>query len=690
MEPTQTQSAVDENIAVAQNAATPVSTTDTAAEKRTQMWLGEVARTKAHRKELVPDWSISVDYRRGKPFSADSDNDRVQVPIDWAMTKAKQAQLFSAVPQLRLTHKSEAYKLSAPMFARKINDALGAARVGVAMDEVLPDCINAAGVGAVLVSYDVLTEPRDIPTVDQMTAAAYTQAGQEVPVKTVNVVLDSRMCVSRISPSDLLWDLSFTGSDFDDSAWLGYDGRKSWPDAMKSFKLDEAKKAEYITGDTRKANEQLSADPTQATARKDDQVEFQELYYKRYLYHDDETSYTALQRLVFIKGKLVIDEPWNGQKRIDRKLCGSRKFPIRVLTLTYLSDESIPPSDSAMGRPQVDEINEGRSQAILDRKRSTPLRWFDVNRVDPQIQTLLLRGTFQGIIPMNGDGNRAIGEVARAAYPQEDYAFANQAMTDIRQTWQVEDAVGAGPQIRSAEEARNRQSNFQTRIGYERARCAKFFVGIGEVVAGLLSLYGQFTPEELALLQKAGIVKEQLSDCYAFNVFVDSTLLLDAGQRIERLMSYLNMTVKSGFIDPTDVIIELTELHGIDPARVTKAPQPQGPEPMNVSLRLSGAADMNDVLVLAMLLQTGQGPKPESINAAKLLLANVPAQPTPAAPPEGQPPADGAPGAPPADAPPAAAPGAGPAVLPQHVAQTDAHPAWNTATRVEKRAEDGK
>lgn len=681
---------------------------------RIQMWRSNIARAKAFLKEVVPDWAINIDYRRGKPFDSDSDRDRIAVPLDWAATKAKQSQLFSQVPEVRLQARTPQFKAATPMFAKKVNEALTDARVGVAMDEELPDCINAAGVGAVLVAMDSLSEDRDVPTVDENTAAAMKAKGLTVPTQKMSVPTDTRFTVSRISPSDLLWEVSFTGSDFDDSPWIGNKGRTTWVGALGMFpKLTEDDKAKVCGADTRNSLDSLSAQSDDRRRQKpNDTVEYEQLFYKRYLFHPEETDFCALQRLVFLKGMNdpIVDESWSGQERdANRRIVGVRKFPIRVLTLTYVSDESIPPSDTAMGRPMVDELNRSRGQMIRNRESSTPLRWMNTNLIDPQVQVQMMRGTWQGTIPINGDGSRALGEVARANFPNEDFTFDNIAKADFRETWQVEDAIGVGPQIRSAAEANNRQQNYQTRIGYERARCAKHFVGIAEVMAGLVALRGQFTSEEMQVLGQ--LDPKQLSNCYAFNVRADSTLLLDSTQRIERLMTYLNMTAKSGVVDVVPVIAEITELNGLPPEVVHDMPE-KGPEPLATSMRLTGAADLHDVMVVGMLMKSGQLPNADIMNAAKIFLSNIEVQPTPTPP---QPPPDGAPAGPgapaggpspaggspaasqpssgqPTDAAPAPAAAQQPAAVQKGRPQApySAHPNWDTASRVEKRSDDGK
>ena len=639
---------------------------------QSKLWRARIGKTKTYRRTLISNWSENVDFRRGKPFEADSDQDRIQVTIDWSATKAKQAQLFSQMPEVRLLPKRKQYAPAVPTFARKLNEVIGDAGTGSAMDECLPDVINAAGIAGVLVSYEALTVDKEVPTVDAMMAQQLQAAGQKVPTQVVPQVVDYRFITERISPGDILWDTSFTHSDFDRSAWNGRSGRLHWAEAQRKFGLSEEDREKVVGGDTRQPTDKLVISQDIERKQDEDLVNFDEVFYWRHVYHPEETSYDAIQHMVFVEGKdePVINEPWKGQKRNSAgKVIGSCKLPVRILTLTYISDEAIPPSDSAMGRPQVNELIEGRSDMLKQRKNSLPIRGFDVNRIAPEVQTQLMRGTWQGMIPCNGDGSRAIWEVARAAYPREDFEFDRVAKGDLSETWQVSASQlggNSGPAIRSASEANIMQANFSTRVGYERARVVKFFVGIAEVLAGLLALYGEFDAEEQQALQAWN--REELSNYYIYNVRADSTVLLDANQRRSQLSEFLNLTGKSGFVNAQPVIEEMAALSGLDPAVVVAAPQPKAPEPLNISLRLTGAEDLSNPAIMALLMQSGQAPSPQEIEAAKQLIMAAAA---PVTPPQGQP------GAPPA----------GPQTPP---VPEDPNPDWNTMSRVEKRTQDGQ
>jgi hypothetical protein len=608
--------------------------------ERNKKFKQSIEATKQYRAKLITNWIASIDYRRGKPFNSQTDEDRVVVNLDWPLTKAKHAALFSQIPQVHVDHAPQT--LSMPWvfpFEQRLNDTLITAGIESAMDEVMPDVINAAGFGVVVVAHEAITEDREVPMQDlsmfptelqeQIKASKMLPDGTPLEMQTVPFVLDRRYTVVRISPSDFLWPLNFTGSDFDNAPWIGYSGGVSWPEAKRMFKLTDEQKAQVVGAEGKKTQDRLTQDVDKDKDTSEGEVRFDQIFYKEYCFDPTAKSYSTIHRLVFIDGldEPVIDEPWNGQQLDPQtnQVIGALKYPTRVLTLTYITDDAIPPSDSAIGRPQVNEIIKSRTQMILQRERSLPLRWFNVDRIDPTIQQSLMRGTWQGMIPVQGDGARVIGEVARASMPQEDFSFDNIAKQDLNESWQIgpnqQGNFGAGRQ--SASEANLVESNFQTRIGRERAKVGKFFVSIAEVLGGLMCLFEDpasfgegFTPE--------------ISKTLAYSILADSTVLVDSQQRLARLMKFIDMTAKSGWVDVGPVIKEIATLSGLDPNVVVRPPQPAPPETPNISLRLTGVEDLNNPLTLALLMQSGQAPSPDLIEQAKKLIqlsVTPPAQP---------------------------------------------------------------
>lgn len=657
-------------------------------------WKGRIERSKNRRKDLLRNWQMNVDYRRGKMFETESDYDRIAVAKDWSLTKSKQAQLFSQVPKVIPTARQKAYAPAAFIWGKRVNDRLEAAKVGVAMDEVLPDVINAAGIGAVIVSYESLQAPKEMPEQDPSALPpqmqlALAQGTYKIPMTTVNAVVDERFTVKRVSPADLLWPKEFMGSDFDDAPWIGRSGRTTWAEAKASYGLTDDQKS-AVVGDDRTDVDKLNY--THDREKEDsDVVSFDEIFYWRYRYLPNEKYYKAIQHLVFIKGidKPVIDEPWKGQ-RFDENLqgyLGSCKFPIRILTLTYISDECIPPSDSEMIRPQVDELIKSRGQIMKQRDHSIPVRWYDVNRIDATIQTQLMQGTYQGFIPTNGEGTRAIGEVARSSYPKENFAFDGVIQHDLEETTGIGPNQGGTPMAsgeHSATEAGITEQNFQTRIGYERGKCVVFFLGIADVMAGLIALYDDFEMPEMAEEDKQRLMlwdRTRINHAFAFSVRADSTVLLSSEQRIQRLMNVINNFGKSGAINPNPLIEEVLNLTGIDPATVMVQPKEKEPEQPSISFSFKGV-DLSNAMVLAILEKGGMAPSPDELKAAKKMLLDMhtppPAEPLPS--PPGMPGPGGPAGGP--GAPTGAAPPGNPADVMQ-----DHRPDWQMADRIDKRRE---
>ena len=644
-------------------------------------WKARIEKCKTKRRRLITDWTINIDYRRGKQFDADSDYDRIAVACDWSMTKSKQSQLFSQVPKIVSTAKQKAYAPAAPIFGKVVNDQLTAAGVGVAMDECLPDAINAAGIAAVIVAYESRQAPKEVPSLDPAKLPPELQSmlamgTYQIPMETIDAVIDERFTINRISPADLLWPIEFTGSDYDKAPWVGRSGRMTWSEAKAAFGLTDEQK-NLVVGDTRTDVDKLTPSMSDdASGQEDDEtVSFDEIFYWRYRFLADEKYYKAIQRVVFVKGidAPVVDEPWAGQ-RFDENLggyIGSCRFPIRVLTLTYISDECIPPSDSAMIRPQVDELIKSRGQIMKQRDHSIPVRWFDVNRIDATIQTQLMQGDYQGFIPTNGDGTRAIGEVARSSYPRENFQFDSVIKNDMNE------ALGMGPNQQgtpmasgehSATEAGITQENFQTRIGYERAKCVNFFIGIADVMAGLVVLYGDFEMPDISEEDQQKLMlwdRERINHAIAFTVRADSTVLLSAGQRTERLMNIINTFGKSGMINPQSLIDEVLSLADIDPATVMVEPKEPPKDQPKISYNFKGE-DLNNPMVVAVLVEGGMAPSIESLEAAKKMMMAV--QIPPAAPP---PDPNAAPPAP-----------AGPDTTMQ-----DARPDWQMVDRINQRRE---
>lgn len=585
-----------------------------------------IAVCKEYRRKLTQNWSLNIDYRRGKPFSSESDEDRVAVPVDWYKTKEKAALLFSQVPELRVSHPplttSEENLPWISKFEEKLNTNMLEAGAEAAMDEVLADLINAAGFGAVVVYREALVDYVDQPEVDfatyppelvaQIEATGLMPDGSEIPMTKVPRELDARYVIDHINPDDFLWPVDFVGSDFDKAPWLGRSGRLTWNEAKLRFNLREEDKQKYLS-ETKNPAERLTHD-TDRDRVQEEKVSFEEIVYKESCYNPQAEKFAALHHVIWLGGekKPVVDAPWQGQS-VDQEtgaIVGAQRNPFRVCTVTYISNESIPPSDSAIARPQVNELNKSRTQMMRQREHSLPLRWMDTSRIDPAIMHALMRGVWQHIIPTQGPGSNVIGEITRAHYAPENFTFDGIIKNDIEQLWNTGQGA-TGPDVETRAEVEAITGNMQTRIAQERAKVARFYCSIAEILGGLMCLYDdeQFGEGFNKLFSKG----------LRYSILPDSTVLLDSSQRLKRKLDFYNFAAKTGNVELIPLLREIAQLSGVDPSYI-KQPDPLPPTVPNISLRLTGTEDMMNPLMLALLIQTGQAPDIELIEKAKKLI----------------------------------------------------------------------
>jgi len=634
--------------------------------------LADRLKAEAEKSRVVRDkmadgeWTENVAYRKGKPFKEASSEHRVSVPVDWSFTKSKEAGLFSQVPQVILTPKHDKYKSAVPMFQRELNTVLiEDVKIDVTMEEALADVINAAGLAIVMCGYTATFEDTKVPSQDTstLTAEQVQMAIQQgaITMLPVKKRVDCQFFGNRLSPSQALWATNFKGSDFDDADWVGYDGSCTWASGLREFGVTPERPDGLKPDMKEKAcggaetPTTLSDNPEQSELADDSEMmSYTRIFYWAARQDPDEKYLKKIKTIVWVNGidKPVIHEDLPGQKwdAASKSFIGVTKYPLRFCTLTYISDTPVPPSDSEIGRPQVDEQNRSRQQIILQRDRSAPMRWGNINRIDPMIMASLMRGDdYQRIIPVNGDGNSAIGETARANYPAENWEFDRIFKQDQMDAWQVgPNQTGSfNTSGRTAAEANIVQSGFATRQAKERGKIAKFFCGIAEVVAGYMQVFHD-VEKETALLGPDGVQRLGAWDRntvagakFVFTIREDSTVKLDSSQRLQQIEKYLNLVGKSGFVNVQAVIEEYTSISGYDTAKFIVQPNPPKPEPPNISLRASGEDLQNPIVgpYLISLMQKGHPVTPEDVEAAKTLLiassSEVAPPPMPGAPPGG-------------------------------------------------------
>jgi hypothetical protein len=664
--------------------------------------LTRVAGSKTVIKDKIPQWQANVEQRMGivstasgAPGVETETTQQVELNPDWSLTKTKTANLYSQVPTVQGTHENVKYAPAIAPFMKSVNYEISEKRthMGVAMQECLADVVNASGFAGMMVGYAARFVNKEVPAIDLQLVSPedleMLKAANAIPMTMAPQLTDQRLFATRISPKDLLVPQEFVGSNFDDGAYIGYKGRKPWAEAKSEWKLKDEDKELFVSADQPNTTEQLTVqtDATHSTMMvPDDSVEFEELYYWRYRFDPEEPSFCAIWKLIHVNGQdePVVHEPWRGQRLVEDgsgRYVGNKKFPIRVLTLTYVSDNAIPPSDTEAGYPHVMDLRRSRAQMFANRKHSIPMRWYDVSRLDPLVAEQIKRGEWQGLIPVNGDGSRSLGELARASYPSEDLTFDRNTKSDLQEAWQLgpNQLGNVGNSGTTKGESSIVQQNFATRIGQERAQVAAFFLGAVEVLAGWMCLYSDFpilSDQERQTMEQAWDQRTILHDL-VLKIRPDSTIVLDVNQQLERIFKFINLTAKSGYVNVKPLIVQAAELSGVDPAEVVVDPQPKKPEDPNISYRFTGKDDMQNPMVLGILQKRGELPTIEELKAViaiqkqMLQLAQAPMPESNPADPAAMPPpmSAGQPGPP--------APGA-----------PDANPDWQLAPTIAKRQRD--
>jgi hypothetical protein len=584
------------------------------------------------RRDLIEDWTDNVEFHRGKPFQDDSDRDRIALNKDWPRVKARVAMLFGQMPEVRLKPKQEAFAAGMPVFAKELNDTLKRADADEAIFQALTDHTATSGIGVVLCTYQKRTDivqqeqPMDVSMLPPEIQMQLMATGQPPPMEAIDqeVTTDALFGVSRLSPSNLLWQTAFTGFNFDKSDLIGHTGEMNWAEAQNEFSLQDDVK-EKVLGQGKEVDQTLKQnDPDQPHEGRQEVVEYDEVFYWAYRFDPMEKYFKRIKRIVFVRGLTdpVVHEDWAGQ-RFDEQAgtyVGACRFPIRCLKTAYVSDDPIPPCESAIGRPQVLELMDFHDDQRDQRKRNKPIRGINTNKVDPDTITQIMRGDWQGFVPINGRVEDAIGEVGRANYPPENQMFertTNQHLDDVWQSGSNQAGNFASGE-RSASEARIVQANFDLRNGLDRGHVAKFIQGIAEVMAGFIALYGEFEGVSEEDMERLGSLPP-LAGEFLYEVIPDSMVRLDAHQQIQLIMDILNNVAKSGFINPSNMIGEVLNLAGFDPAKNMVQPNPPMPPPLNISIR--SAEDLHDPLMLALLASTNQLFTPQQLQAAKNIVA---------------------------------------------------------------------
>ncbi len=358
-----------------------------------------------------------------------------------------------------------------------------------------------------------------------------------------------------------------------------------------------------------------------------------EIWYRACYFDEKVTHKDHFRKLVYLHGmdKPVVHEDSPYQWYDGGQLRGVTRYPIRVLSLTYVPDRPLPPSDVTITRPQVAELEKSRTLMMLQRERSLPLRWFDLNQVPEEVESLLQDGVVGGWIPMNGPANNAIGEIARATYPRENFEFDRVINSEIGGAWALgPDQLGQdAPGESTAREVSERATATQTRLEYERSKVLRWFREGSEVVFGLLQRFAT-QPKYAELVGDDGATRlvqwnnQTLAGDFAFEARPDAALRLDAQADRQQALNLFSLLANDPFVDRRKLLTEVVRTHNLVPEQIlVQQPPEKEPERPNISFRFSGE-DLDPtrphaLMVYDLMAKSGIPLDPNVIAQARML-----------------------------------------------------------------------
>jgi hypothetical protein len=187
-------------------------------------WRGRITASRARRDQHIGDWQTNVRKRKGTSGNGTA-ADSTSVSRRTASRSIRTPHSLKPRSRSCIRRRRKSASRRAAISIRPPSRSLlsnsttpSPTNVGGTIEEILADVVNAAGIGAVVVSYTAKTEPKLIPAEDPMVAA---MSGRAPEMVTVDDVVDCQYLDRAHQPADLLIPSDFTGSDYDKARWLG-------------------------------------------------------------------------------------------------------------------------------------------------------------------------------------------------------------------------------------------------------------------------------------------------------------------------------------------------------------------------------------------------------------------------------------------------------------------------------------
>jgi len=586
------------------------------------------------------EWQAYVTAYMVRTLQARGPDHQITVPLEFAYTELKKAQLAFQVPEVNLKAKRPEFAAAVRAFEGALNFELAEAGADGLLDLVITDVL-VCGIAAAKVGYYADIRQRDVPVMgppppDPMTGepapdgqpVAQTDPLTGEPLMQPEPYL-AHECYygDQIPPENILIPPEFAGGDYDRAAYLGHRFQLDVQTAITRYGLDPTFTATATRPiETLSSAEQPEGRDTLTT--KD--VEGVEVFYLATVFDTatepadaappalpgvamagaDRPHVGQYRRLVFLKGKAepVVheDSPYQYVDEVDGKLKGMRGNPIHVLTLRVLPGSPYPVSDIQAGRPASEEVSLGRSQMVNFRQRVMPVLGIDRNRASPELQQKLLADAdvkIGAVIGTDGPPGEIVTPISVTQFPRDNFKFDEVARGDFELAWSM-GARQAGQDVPgepiTAEEVRTSQAATDTRLAREQNRVLKWWTGYAEKFGALLQMfkddpgYAEIVGEDGAKAlqawnRKGGDGIASIAGEFLFSARPDSALRLDAQADRQQKTQLYTQLGNDPNVNRVELLKAVLLSYSLDPEKIVVEQLPEkGPEPPRISWSFRG------------------------------------------------------------------------------------------------------
>lgn len=575
-----------------------------------RLWWSRVDLARARREREAALWDkLLAGYLPPSDTSADSINSNVH----FRNVESKKAQLFFQLPDLQLTPLEPLMALVDPMgqpvdpyavIATKravLNKLLGRDHANVlqTINAGLFDILATSGVGFSKICYEADFMPQQQVVPDPTAMQPGDVLGLS-PAATKTVTIDvpvyERWRWYHFSAKKGLIPHDWYSTRYDEAPWLGMEFNIPLQDAIRRKLVPPTFEGNATTDDLRFTRGDDDKDSTGPRV-KGVELWTRAVQFRPGVYHSELLDY-----LVLIEGE---DQPVkytaspyqtlgpDGRLSADSML----GYPIHPITLRDLSDTAWVPADAAFTNPLVKQLNTWRAQDIKLRDSNIP-RFFFAEGMQEAVNKLAQVDVGQGVpVPdekMMQGADKILAAIPKLERAQADVQGESSVRRDIDETLAIgsNQAGNVNSKVLSATEVATAQKNTNTRLQKERAvLIERFLCGVRKFDSLIQRFADAQDYVEIVGVDGAKKLqawnKDLIAGRYAFDAAPDSQLSNNAEEKRAQLLDFVNFMAKSKYMNQAEIARVVTLGFGHDPSRMVIEPQPEGPPPPNVSVKVN-------------------------------------------------------------------------------------------------------